>query len=175
MLRLRYEPPGAFIDIEIDLLTGERDYHRDAVERRVATHLPDLDIEVDVLACEELVLHKLLAGRIIDRADVAALLRANREGLDLDYLASWSNKLGLSDRLLEAWSEGLPEMPFPHTGGGPDGMLLGYSLSLLQGNMTWHRGACFPEARGSKRSHGPEKGNQPPCWAFIPWAETQVQ
>jgi len=113
VLRLRYEPPGAFVDVEIDLLTGEGDYHRQAVERRIATHLPDLDIEVDVLACEDLILHKLLAGRIIDRADAAALLRANRRGLDLDYLTSWSNKLGLTDGLSEAWNEALPEVPFP--------------------------------------------------------------
>jgi len=52
------------------------------------------------------------------RFDAAALLRANREGLDLDYLTSWSNKLGLTDGLSEAWSEGLPEVPFPLTDRG---------------------------------------------------------
>jgi len=113
VLRLRYEPPGAFVDIEIDLLTGERDYHHQAIERRVAMRLPDLDVDVDVLSCEDLILHKLLAGRVIDRADVAALLRANGERLNLRYLTSWSEELGLSDGLSEAWSEVLPQMPFP--------------------------------------------------------------
>jgi hypothetical protein len=42
-----------------------------------------LDIELDVLTCEDLIVHKLLAGRLVDRADAATLLRVNRADLDI--------------------------------------------------------------------------------------------
>ena len=41
--------------------------------------LSGLDVTLDVLACEDLLLHKLLAGRVIDRVDAAALIRANAQ------------------------------------------------------------------------------------------------
>jgi hypothetical protein len=34
------------------------------------------------LACEDLIINKLLAGRAIDLADAAALIRANANALD---------------------------------------------------------------------------------------------
>src|SRR5438094_576568 len=83
--------------VQVDLLLADSPYHREALARRIPATVGDL--EVSVLACEDLVLHKLLAGRIIDRADVAALLRANREALDSAYLRRWSRELSL-DALL---------------------------------------------------------------------------
>jgi len=112
-----YEPPETFVEIQIDLFAATTDYHEQALRRRVPFLLPGSDLRVEVLTCEDLILHKLLAGRIIDRADVAALLRANQEGLDFDYLISWSQRLTLIAGLSEAWSEGLPETPFPPSTG----------------------------------------------------------
>ena len=88
IVHLLYEPPGAFIDLQIDLLLAESDYHREALSRRVSVRIPVLDIDVFVLSCEDLILHKLIAGRIIDRVDVVALLRANKKTLDMDYLGA---------------------------------------------------------------------------------------
>jgi hypothetical protein len=90
VVQLLYEPPGAFIDLQIDLLLADSEYHRTALRPRIPTRLPDLDLEVAVLRCEDLILHKLLAGRLIDRVDAANLLRANRDALDEGYLATWS-------------------------------------------------------------------------------------
>ena len=61
------------------------------------------------LACEDIILHKLAAGRLIDRADIIALVRANSRTLDLDYLAKWSDEL----RLTPAWREIFPDSPPP--------------------------------------------------------------
>jgi hypothetical protein len=68
IVQFRYEPPGAFVDVQVDLLLAESNYHRQALARRVPIHLPELGVEMHVLACEDLILHKLLAGRMIDRA-----------------------------------------------------------------------------------------------------------
>jgi len=113
VIPLLYEPPETFADVQIDLLIGKSAYHQTALQRRLATRLPDLDVEIDVLACEDVILHKLSAGRIIDRADAAALLRANRERLDFGYLARWADELGVAEGLTEAWSEAFPGEPPP--------------------------------------------------------------
>ena len=114
---LLYEPPDAFMDLQIDLLLAKSSYHLQAIERRVSLRLPDLDIDVDVLTCEDLVLHKLLAGRILDRMDAAALLRANRNSLDREYLAKWITELQLATLFAEAWAEALPNEPLPGSPG----------------------------------------------------------
>lgn len=100
LLQFLYEPPKSLVDIEIDLLLGQSEYHRHALARRIPVYLAGLDLEVAVLTCEDIILHKLLAGRLIDRADVVALVRANRNTLDYPYLEHWTKILELTD----AWS-----------------------------------------------------------------------
>jgi hypothetical protein len=109
LLQLLYEPKGAYLEVQIDLLLGDSAYHREALSRRVPIQLPGLDVEVAVLACEDLILHKLIAGRILDQADSAALLRANRDSLDVSYLAHWASELGTAADLAAVWQEALPD------------------------------------------------------------------
>lgn len=115
IVQLLYEPPGTYLDLQIDLLLADCDYQREALRRRTIVHLPDLDIAVAVLSCEDLILLKLLAGRIVDRADAAMLLRANRATIDLQYLTHWSRELKLTKEISEIWEEAFPgELPsFP--------------------------------------------------------------
>ena len=63
------------------------------------------------MSCEDLIIHKLLAGRIIDNADVAALLRVNRAVLDLAYLKGWLGQLNLLPHLETIWRETFPSEP----------------------------------------------------------------
>ena len=73
----------------------------------------ELGFEVNLLACEDLILHKLLAGRMIDLADAAALLRANRATIDLAYLRQWIEANQLNSDLARVWDEAFPgEAPF---------------------------------------------------------------
>ncbi len=66
---------------------------------------PGLDGTVSILSCEDLILFKLLAGRILDRSDCAYLLRFNRDTLDFAYLKNWASKLQLNDELDEVSHE----------------------------------------------------------------------
>jgi hypothetical protein len=84
--------------------------------RRTPTRLAALDFDLDVLACEDLILHKLLAGRLVDRADAAMLLRVNWAGLDLEYLLGWTTTLSLEAELSEVWKEAFPGEAMPETG-----------------------------------------------------------
>ena len=72
---------------------------------------------VRFLACEDLILHKLLAGCLLDRADAAMLLRANRTDLNLEYLLGWTTTLSLRAELAEVWEEAFPGEAMPETSG----------------------------------------------------------
>ena len=99
VVQLLYEPPEAFVEMQVDLLLADSEYHLTALARRCSVKLPTCDLDIAVLACEDMVLHKLLAGRMIDLADAAALLRLNRESLDNEYLIQWARNLGVAEDL----------------------------------------------------------------------------
>jgi hypothetical protein len=113
ILQLLYEPPEAYLDLQVDLLLAQSDYHRQALARRMSTRLAAMGFDLDVLACEDLILHKLLAGRLVDRADAAMLLRVNRADLDLEYLLGWTTTLTLGAELAQIWGEAFPGETMP--------------------------------------------------------------
>lgn len=108
VLLLFYQPPGAFFEIKIDLLYADNDYQRQALSRRVPGKIPGIETTLHFLSCEDLIIHKLQAGRIIDRADCAYLLRLNRSALDFVYLAKWLTSLNLLDKWNEVYTEAFP-------------------------------------------------------------------
>jgi hypothetical protein len=109
VIQLLYEPPEAFVDLQIDLLLARSEYPLEALRRRVSIELAGLDRGIAVLTCEDLILHKLLAGRMIDRVDAAALLRANRQTIDLGYVERWARELKISQELVEVCKEAFLE------------------------------------------------------------------
>jgi hypothetical protein len=115
IVQLLYEAPGTYLDIQIDLLIAQSEYHQAAIARRIATPLPGLESGVFVVSCEDLILLKLLGGRLIDRADAAALLRLNRPTLDLAYLMRWVGELQLDTEFGEIWKDALPGETCPVT------------------------------------------------------------
>jgi hypothetical protein len=106
ILPLLCAPLGSNLDVQVDLLLADSPYHRQALDRRIPTTVGSVGLAV--LACEDLILHKLLAGRLLDRADAAALLRLNRDDLDFAYLRRWSGKLRFAPALAEVWEEAFP-------------------------------------------------------------------
>jgi hypothetical protein len=113
LIQFAYSPPDSFIDIRIDVLLADSPYHQAALARRVPAKISGLDHEISVLSAEDLIIHKLLAGRMIDRADAAGVLRINRAQIDLSYLKKWIVDLGLSQRWSEIWDEAFPGEPVP--------------------------------------------------------------
>jgi len=107
MIQLLYQAPGTFLDIQIDVLLADSAYQKEAVGRAAPAKL-DKELEIAVLSCEDLIIHKLLACRIVDRADVAALLRANRAILDRAYLNGWLGRLNLLADFETIWREAFP-------------------------------------------------------------------
>jgi hypothetical protein len=112
-LQVLYEPAGSFLEVQADLLLARNEYQRHAVERRVPAAPAELGFDLRVLACEDLILHKLLAGRVIDLADAAAILRANRGAIDLTYLLRWVHEHELDGDFARIWQEACPSQPVP--------------------------------------------------------------
>ena len=108
LTQLLYEPPGSFVEAQVDLLLADSEYPKRALARRVPAQLPGLDLALYVLSCEDLILHKLLSGRIIDRIDAATLLRINRGSMDFAYLQEWIGRLALNAEWSDIWREALP-------------------------------------------------------------------
>jgi hypothetical protein len=107
-IQLLYEPPHSFVEVQIDLLLADSPFHRQALARRVALPLEALGFEAFVVSCEDLIVLKLLAGRILDRVDVADLLKANRKTLDPGYLMGWIHNFHLEGSLADAWGDAFP-------------------------------------------------------------------
>ncbi len=113
IVQLEYEPPEAFVDVPLDLLIARSPYARDALQRSIAVTSEQLGFAIRVLGCEDLIINKLLAARMIDLADAAALVRANIGSLDMRYLKDKVDQLQLSRQLRQIWEEAFPGEPLP--------------------------------------------------------------
>jgi hypothetical protein len=67
-----------------------------------------MQLRVDVVACEDLILLKLCAGRVIDDADFVALILANGEKLDYKYLRHWLSQIARVARWNKCWRRAFP-------------------------------------------------------------------
>jgi hypothetical protein len=114
-IQFLYDLPDLEIDVRIDLLLADSPFERQALRRAVEPPSA-LGRGIRVLACEDLILFKLLAGRMIDRADAAYLLRVNRDDLDLGHLNQWAKSLSLEGELKDIWKEAFPDEPLPTPG-----------------------------------------------------------
>jgi hypothetical protein len=112
-IQLFYEPPETFLEIQIDLLLADKPFHRQAVERRIPLPTSALGFAVDVVSCEDLIVLKLIAWRILDRVDAAELMKLNRDTLDLAYISNWILALELEQPFREAWGDAFPGIQPP--------------------------------------------------------------
>lgn len=113
LMQLKFTPPGGTLPFQVDLLFAGSEYQKTALARRARKKIPGIDHPVQVLRPEDLILFKLLAGRVIDRADAAMLLRENRPEIEMPYLTDWIRRLGLANELAEIWREAFPDEPEP--------------------------------------------------------------
>lgn len=83
VLRARHATLGV-----VDLLLAETDYQRLAIERASIERRAD-GTTLRVLRIEDVLVHKLIAGRARDRADIEDIL-ACRPELDVAYVERWA-------------------------------------------------------------------------------------
>jgi hypothetical protein len=97
------DDPEGFIDVQVDLFFVTTGLGPEAVERAVS--LPVAGRAIPVVRAEDLLLLKLLADRVLDRADAQDIVREQGARLDVAYLRSRAATLGLAaalERTLQA-------------------------------------------------------------------------
>jgi hypothetical protein len=107
VMKLEYPPPGKSYEFKVDLFYATSDFHRSAIRRRTMFELPDGE-KIPVVSCEDLILFKLQADRLIDRIDVIELLKLNRAHLDLAYIRHWLTAPAVRQLWSECWREAFP-------------------------------------------------------------------
>jgi hypothetical protein len=117
IVQLDFVPPGKYVEVRVDLMLADSPFHREAIARASEIELPGLGGPIHVISCEDLILFKLAAGRILDLADAAALIRANRDDLEIDYLRRWAAELGVVPDLERVWEEAFPGEAVPPSDG----------------------------------------------------------
>ena len=80
---------------DADFFLATVPYQREALSRRVRVHLFGLDVWI--ISAEDLILHKLYAGRPKDIADVVDVLTLAKT--DLTYLRRWADEMRVTDLL----------------------------------------------------------------------------
>jgi hypothetical protein len=85
------------LDFPLDLIFATSPLHKNALDRRKLFDLHG--IQVPVSSAEDLILLKLSASRPRDFDDVMGIIGNAGTPLDLDYLWSWADRLGLQSEL----------------------------------------------------------------------------
>lgn len=73
--------------VRVDFIFSFTPYETQAIERANRVSLDDSVVRF--ASCEDVVIHKMVAGRPIDLEDVRHLIAKNRKQLDLSYLRRW--------------------------------------------------------------------------------------
>jgi predicted nucleotidyltransferase len=84
-------------DFPLDLIFATSPLHKNALDRRKSIAIQG--VQVFISSPEDLVLLKLTAGRPRDFDDVMGIVGNASAPLDLDYLWSWAERLGLQSEL----------------------------------------------------------------------------
>ena len=86
----------------VDVIAVGMAYQQQAVDRAVV-HDVDDSTTLRVLAIEDVIIHKLIADRSKDAADVESILAGDPQ-MDTAYLDHWLNEWGIADRYERAKS-----------------------------------------------------------------------
>jgi predicted nucleotidyltransferase len=73
--------------VRVDLIFSFTPYEAQAIERANEVLLEGCTVRF--ASCEDVIVHKMVAGRPIDLEDVRHLLAKNRQTIDLAYLKDW--------------------------------------------------------------------------------------
>lgn len=105
IVQFTHTPESALLPFQFDLLVANAGFQQEAIDRAVDRSLPGGDTRIRVVRPDDLVILELAAGRMIDLADAAMLLRENRDDIDVSRLAAQARDLGLDGELAMVWRE----------------------------------------------------------------------
>jgi predicted nucleotidyltransferase len=96
--------------IRVDFIFSFSEYERRAIKRAKSITMDGYPARF--ASCEDVIIHKMVAGRAIDMEDVKSILARNKDAIDLGYIRQWLSQFteqpeysGLLDRLNELLSQ----------------------------------------------------------------------
>lgn len=113
IVQFTFQPADSLMPFQFDVLLAGTDFHRAALARAVERSLPGGGDPLMVVRPDDLIVIKLLAGRIIDQADAAMVLRENRDAIDFDRLHQEVKAHGLKQEYRSIWIDAYPGEPLP--------------------------------------------------------------
>lgn len=113
IIQFNFQPADALMPFQFDILLATTAFQRESLERAVSRTLPGSDTAVRIVRPDDLIVIKLLAGRIIDQADAAMVLRENREDIDFDRLHRVISTEGLATEYRAIWHDAYPDEQVP--------------------------------------------------------------
>ncbi len=99
--------------IRVDFIFSFTDYERQAMQRAQAVKMDD--VPVCFASAEDLIIHKIVAGRAKDLEDVKNILIKN-PGIDRNYILHWLKQFEMSlnqpftDQFRKLWEETHPDL-----------------------------------------------------------------
>lgn len=68
----------------VDFVFSSSEYERHALERTRQVRIDDYPVRF--ASCEDVIIHKMIAGRAVDEEDVKSMLAKNKGSIDLKYI-----------------------------------------------------------------------------------------
>jgi len=98
--------------VRVDFVFSFSEYERQALKR--TTQITMNDYPVKFASCEDVIIHKMVAGRAIDEEDVKGMLIKNGQSVNLGYIKKWLeefSKIPDHSEILENFNRLLGESP----------------------------------------------------------------
>jgi predicted nucleotidyltransferase len=78
--------------IRVDFIFSFTPYEKQAIENAKQVQIDDYPVKF--ASCEDVVIHKMVAGRAIDEEDIVSILAKNRDAIDFEYIEKWLSEFG---------------------------------------------------------------------------------
>jgi predicted nucleotidyltransferase len=73
--------------IRVDFVFSFSEYERQSLKRAKRVNMNNYPVKF--ASCEDVIIHKMVAGRAIDEEDVKSILVKNKSSVDLKYIKKW--------------------------------------------------------------------------------------
>jgi len=78
--------------IRVDFIFSFSEYERQSLKRTRQVKIDDYPVKF--ASCEDVIIHKMVAGRAIDEEDVRSMIVKNKKSINLKYVRKWLSEFG---------------------------------------------------------------------------------
>jgi predicted nucleotidyltransferase len=78
--------------IRVDFIFSFTSYEAQAIKRTREVVIDNYPVKF--ASCEDVIIHKMIAGRAVDAEDVKSILIKNENSIDLEYIREWLSQFG---------------------------------------------------------------------------------